>query len=1045
MKVTCKNVFLFLAMAIVGGITTGRPQSSGGVERGLDPLEGLESGVRHNVWIVLDSSESMTRDFSAVNFGSNAVKLDAAKGALERLIQDEAVDISGRPLVNWSYTSSDQCDGLNQNTFVTPSVCGGPDSRNGILTALGVPARGGSTPTGKSLDQISRRIVAGHHVLDLQEGQKNLIILVTGGDDTCESESRLLDGATSARLRTRDRSPTPIQDVQDGQGNLIPERVRAYNTGLWGKLAYERLNPGAFDRRTGEKGSIFVIGVGVSPLAKARMNHLSWEASGASHGNPNARSALFAESPEELMERLRNLLAMITIPRSEVSLGGPVVGSVKELIPLANPSVTPSQIMADVTGGDVRSLRSRYRNNVLFTTSVETPGFKGHLKAFNVYKVLDYGLPTQRRQADFSQIWDAGERLRARHPDDRTILFNLRNDRPGSSLHELRLYGEFSRGELADFFGVDRGYLQEIDGTGAQTKEDAAEIVVKVIRGHRLAVDPMTDTIYRQDGILNFFTTDNLGNPTWKLLDATNAGPAVVGSPLRAADFDPPRWHGAEYGGRGASTGFYWNHLNRQTVIYLGTNGGMMHAFRADNGAELFAYIPDDILGLDANLGDEIPGSRSTLKDLVALVVAEANGASNHLFFIAASATSKDAFLNSSAGGDDQWHTILAFGRGKGGKFLTALDVSDIGDWDRDPSNTGRLTDPTRYPKLLFNHGNRSGDPDPIYGDLGETWSTPVMGNVRSAMDGDQWVLFAGSGYGRKATMEGRFLYVLRLEDGSPLPGLLNGQIGPIESHPFAPIEHNGLVAPPALYNPPGWDHVTRLYIGDLQGAVHKLDCSDPDPARWTFRTFYELGRDQPITAPVALFTNRSSPKVFVFVGSGGDHRVHSTNTRFKLAGLVDEDLDGANMNTPGIPIRGPLGDEFLVELPQDSRVFVAPTLAPTADGGGAVFFASSRRVFDSEECVSHNHSTLFVMEASTGLVLFDLDPELEGDQNRIDLGDGKVVGLYHRDEHLYVGKSAGEGQVSETEVRGAAEFPDAQASTGPIQLLISGFCFSPF
>ena len=70
-------------------------------------------------------------------------------------------------------------------------------------------------------------------------------------------------------------------------------------------------------------------------------------------------------------------------------------------------------------------------------------------------------------------------------------------------------------------------------------------------------------------------------------------------------------------------------------MIYLPTNGGMVHAFRGDNGAEVFAYIPADVLG-DWQTG-EVASSRSTLKDLVRLIVQENNGIQNHKFLLSAS------------------------------------------------------------------------------------------------------------------------------------------------------------------------------------------------------------------------------------------------------------------------------------------------------------------------------------------------------------------------------------------------------------------------
>ena len=101
-------------------------------------------------------------------------------------------------------------------------------------------------------------------------------------------------------------------------------------------------------------------------------------------------------------------------------------------------------------------------------------------------------------------------------------------------------------------------------------------------------------------------------------------------NPARSPDESAPLYHSAEYGSN-FGTGFYWDHINRLSVIYMGTNGGPMHAFRADNGTELYAYLPGDVL--------------AKLKTFVRLVVTQRNGYLNHEFMIASSASVEDVFF----------------------------------------------------------------------------------------------------------------------------------------------------------------------------------------------------------------------------------------------------------------------------------------------------------------------------------------------------------------------------------------------------------------
>jgi type IV pilus assembly protein PilY1 len=575
-------------------------------------------------------------------------------------------------------------------------------------------------------------------------------------------------------------------------------------------------------------------------------------------------------------------------------------------------------------------------------------------------------------------------------------------------------------------------------------------MVVNVIKGYRLSRNAVTGTFYDPTGQLNFSTTDAAGANTWKLYDATHNGPAVVQNPPRSPFIDPPQQNAVAY------RGFWEANYNRQTVVYMGTNGGMMHAFRADNGAELWAYIPDDILGFVRQ--NEVAGSRNLLRDFVELVVGETNGVANHVFLMSGAASVEDAFLRDPQlpNGAD-WRTVIAFGRGKGGKYLSAMDVTDIGDWDGNLANTARIPqgDP-RLPELRFNVGNLEGLPDGpngIYDGLGETWSIPVIGEVRldngAGVAEARSVLFAGSGYGCPATNEGQFYYVLQLEDGAVIR-----RFGPINSNAAPPVTHNVLMASPAVYNPHSQDpdkidprdYVTRSYIGDVQGNFYKLDSSGIDPLNWTFGVIAQFGLGQPIGAPAAFLADRFNvDRVFVFIGTGGDDRVNNgAGSFFKLVGLLDDDPDG--IVQPAQFIQDVNGQNFFFNQSTSAdRVTVPPVTAHTVDGKGQVFFASTRAQFALATCTLQFFSTLYAFEGTTGLGSYDLDASAGGTQSSVDLGEGKVTGLYHRGEHLYVSQSGGFGVNAETEVRGKDTFDDSTAATTAVTVVVNSYRVSPF
>jgi hypothetical protein len=121
------------------------------------------------------------------------------------------------------------------------------------------------------------------------------------------------------------------------------------------------------------------------------------------------------------------------------------------------------------------------------------------------------------------------------------------------------------------------------------------------------------------------------------------------------------------------------------------------------------------------------------------------------------------------------WRRVLWFGRGIGGKYVTALDVTAVG-----PYTTSALS--TRPPMPVWSRGNPdtnfgpAGGPDngsatdkAAYAKMGETWSIPVVGWVDTSNTiyaSTRWPngkvefpMFMGSGFG--APGEGSTFFTL--------------------------------------------------------------------------------------------------------------------------------------------------------------------------------------------------------------------------------------------------------------------------------------------
>ncbi len=140
----------------------------------------------------------------------------------------------------------------------------------------------------------------------------------------------------------------------------------------------------------------------------------------------------------------------------------------------------------------------------------------------------------------------------------------------------------------------------------------------------------------------------------------------------------------------------------RQAAVYTGANDGMLHAFNADTGAELWAYVPTLVM--------------PTLYEL-----ADFAYPNQHQYYADGGPTLGDVYDGAA------WHTVLVGGFNKGGKGYYALDV----------------TNPAA-PKALWEFSDA---------DLGYSYGNPVITKLK---DGT-WVVVFSSGYNNSGA---GFLYV---------------------------------------------------------------------------------------------------------------------------------------------------------------------------------------------------------------------------------------------------------------------------------------------
>lgn len=214
----------------------------------------------------------------------------------------------------------------------------------------------------------------------------------------------------------------------------------------------------------------------------------------------------------------------------------------------------------------------------------------------------------------------------------------------------------------------------------------------------------------------------------------------------------------------------------KEDVIFVGSNNGMLHAFYSVDGSELFAYVPNNCF--------------ANLKDLP-------NPTYSHKYYVDSSPFVKRIV-------DEHY---LVGGLGKGGKGIYCLNVTNVIGVTSETGSTGAVgMVKWEYPKEPV----ASGDPD-----LGFTYSRPIIVNTKAS----GWVVIFGNGY--NSTNGKAILYVLDLDDGSVIKKIDTG-IG----------ADNGL-STPNVVDVDGDEKADYVYAGDLKGNLWKFDIRSSSTGDW--------------------------------------------------------------------------------------------------------------------------------------------------------------------------------------------------------------------
>jgi len=393
---------------------------------------------------------------------------------------------------------------------------------------------------------------------------------------------------------------------------------------------------------------------------------------------------------------------------------------------------------------------------------------------------------------------------------------------PGTKLKPF-LWANLTAAEQADFGATNVATLSQYPSLTATQKTDAAgQNLVNFLRGQTGNQDTATVTtnLYR-------YRQHTLG-------DIVSAEAVYVKAPIY-------NYSDAYY-----ST-FKTNNASRQGVVYAAANDGMLHAFNADTGEEMWAYIPSMVMPSLYKLADKNYGSQ-------------------HRYSVDGTPTVGDVCMNTTLDATtgkyvcnavNDWHTILVGGLNGGGRGYYALDITNPSSpkalWEftvRDPSVTTCAATTTAA----------VGAADDC--DLGYSYGNPI---ITKKKDGT-WTVMVTSGYNNVSPGDGQgYLYVLNAKTG-----VIINKIGTGHGSTGSP---SGLAKINAWVDDPMTDNTTlRVYGGDLTGYLWRFDVNGDittaGVAAQALATFKGGGASpQPITTKPELGDVNGHPVVYVGTG----------------------------------------------------------------------------------------------------------------------------------------------------------------------------------
>lgn len=388
-------------------------------------------------------------------------------------------------------------------------------------------------------------------------------------------------------------------------------------------------------------------------------------------------------------------------------------------------------------------------------------------------------------------------------------------------------------------------------------------------------------------------------------------------------------------------------------TVFIATNDGYLHAVDPDDGSELWAFIPEEMLGrlYDLYLDEPVTVRSYGLDGEITVHIANDDG------------------VPGISGAE---RVILMFGMRRGGDILYALDVTDRSApkvlWKIDSSTTG-------------------------FEKLGQTWSPPVIADVKIGATVHQVALFAG-GYDdaedqtpyRSADARGNAIYMIEALTGNLLWRASNDSSHDLNLAAMTHAIPSGL----RVLDLDVDGLADRMYVGDMAGRVWRFDINNGKPVNQLVDggVFASLGGAASASSPVPEAVTRrfyATPDVariiadnraYLSINIGSGHRENpletTVNDRFyalrdyqvydriatasyptpimeaNLTDITDDLSPTLSYNTAGWMLRMDLsqGEKVLTESLTFNNVVMFSSFTPGGSGDACVAAGGLNRLY---------------------------------------------------------------------------------------------------